>query len=70
MRIGVPKEIKPDENRVALTPAGVATLVAQGHSVLVESGAGLGSGITDEDFARAGGALVSDAALVFAEAEM
>ena len=50
MKIGVPKEIKTNENRIALVPAGAETLVAAGHSVLIETGAGLGSGFTDEDF--------------------
>ena len=47
MRIGVPKEIKTNENRIALVPAGAETLVAAGHSVMVERGAGEGSGFTD-----------------------
>ena len=55
MRIGLPKEIKVKENRVALTPGGVATLVRRGHSVVVEVGAGVGSGIRDEEY-RASGA--------------
>ena len=54
MQIGVPKEIKPEEKRVAITPSGVAALVSHGHTVLVERGAGLGSGITDQEFRRAG----------------
>ena len=48
MRIGVPTEVKNHEYRVALTPAGVTELVARGHEVLVQSGAGLGSALTDE----------------------
>ncbi|OPY67243.1 MAG: Alanine dehydrogenase 2 [Syntrophorhabdus sp. PtaU1.Bin050] len=54
MIIGVPKEIKEGENRVALTPAGVDTLVRDGHTVLVEIGAGGGSGLTDDDYCKQG----------------
>ena len=54
MRIGIPKEIKVDEKRVAITPSGVTALRAQGHPVLIERGAGLGSGISDAEFRRAG----------------
>jgi alanine dehydrogenase len=70
MRIGVPKEIKPDEYRVAVTPAGVREMVEHGHEVLVEAGAGRGSAIADADFEAQGARLVGDAATVFAEAEM
>jgi alanine dehydrogenase len=59
MKIGVPKEIKQDENRVALVPDGALALVRAGHSVLVQSGAGVGSGFSDEDYAGAGAQLVS-----------
>ena len=59
MKIGVPKEIKENENRVALTPDGAQTLIAAGHSVLVQSGAGAGSGFADDDYAKAGAQLVS-----------
>ncbi|MCL6570163.1 MAG: alanine dehydrogenase [Bacillus sp. (in: Bacteria)] len=58
MRIGVPKEIKNNENRVAMTPAGVVTLVKFSHEVFIEKGAGLGSGFTDEDYQFAGAKLV------------
>lgn len=58
MRIGIPKEIKANENRVAITPAGVQTLLAGGHQVLVETGAGLGSMITDAEYAAAGATLL------------
>ena len=54
MKVGVPTEVKPDEYRVALTPAGVRELVDAGHEVYVQSGAGLGSAIADEAYARAG----------------
>jgi alanine dehydrogenase len=59
MVIGVPREVKSDENRVALTPAGVSALLEGGHRVLVERGAGAGSRISDEAYARAGADLVS-----------
>ncbi len=58
MVIGVPKEIKTLENRVALTPGGVESLVKRGHTVLVERGAGEGSGLSDAEYARAGAELV------------
>src|SRR6266550_2546982 len=70
MIVGVPKEIKTAENRVALVPAGVESLVGDGHSVLVEQGAGLGSGFADEAYRAAGGTLVPKAADVWAKAEM
>jgi alanine dehydrogenase len=70
MRIGIPKEIKPDEYRVAITPAGVREMVEHGHKVLVESGAGGGSAISDADFEAQGARLVPDAEAVFGEAEM
>jgi len=54
MIIGVPKEIKEGENRVSMTPAGVHTLVSAGHHILFEEGAGVGSGLTDEEYARKG----------------
>jgi alanine dehydrogenase len=59
MRVGVVKEIKPDEYRVALTPAGARELRQRGHDVLVEAGAGAGSAFSDEDYARAGASLTS-----------
>ena len=59
MKIGLPKEIKVKENRVALTPGGVGTLVRRGHSVLVEHGAGVGSGIADSEYVQAGASLGS-----------
>ena len=57
MIVGVPAEVKPGENRVALTPDGARELVAHGHHVVVEHGAGAGSSIPDADFASAGAAL-------------
>lgn len=70
MRIGIPTEIKNNENRVAATPAGVHELVRRGHVVAVQSGAGLGSRITDADFVAAGASIVGDADTLWAEAEM
>jgi alanine dehydrogenase len=68
--VGVPTEIKPDEYRVAITPAGVRELADAGHRVLVQSGAGLGSAITDDAFAAQGAAIVPDAAELFGGAEL
>lgn len=70
MILGVPREIKSAENRVSLTPDAVVNLVAHGHSVLVEEGAGRGAGIADESYGAAGAKLVREAATVFEEAEM
>ncbi len=70
MRVGVPREIKSNENRVAVTPAGVQALTGAGHQVLVEAGAGAGSGFGDDEYRRAGAVLVDEHAAVFAEAEM
>jgi alanine dehydrogenase len=70
VKVGVPSEIKPDEYRVALTPAGVRELVSHGHSVFVQSGAGDGSGIEDSDYVSQGADVLADADAVFAAAEM
>lgn len=70
MKISVPKEVKNNEFRVAITPAGVHELVTQGHEVLVEAGAGLGSAITDSEFQAAGAVIVSDAKTAWSGAEM
>lgn len=70
MKIGVPKEIKANESRVALIPAGVELLRANGHTVLVEKTAGLGSGFTDEDYQAAGAEIISCAEEIYHEAEM
>jgi alanine dehydrogenase len=70
MIIGVPKEIKAQENRVALVPGAARTLVERGHRVLVQAGAGRGSGFADEDYARAGAELTPEAGAVFAAAEL
>ena len=68
--VGVSREIKRDEYRVALLPVGVEELVRAGHQVLVERGAGLGSGLSDGQYTRHGAELVAGAAEVFARAEM
>jgi alanine dehydrogenase len=70
MIIGVPKEIKNNENRVALTPAGTQELVKRGHTVQVQKTAGNGSGFLDEDYQKAGATLIDNAAEIFRNAEM
>lgn len=70
MIIGVPKEIKISENRVGLTEAGVKQLVAEGHTVLVEKDAGVGSGISNDDFMRSGAKMVETKAEVYSRSEM
>lgn len=70
MRVGIPKEIKPNEYRVAMVPAGVDALVRAGHEVLVERSAGEGSGISNEEFEKAGAKLVGTADEVFEAADM
>jgi alanine dehydrogenase len=70
MRIGVPKEIKTEESRVGLTPAGVRELVRHGHAVLIERAAAAGIGIPDSAYEAAGATIAPDAAAVFADAEM
>jgi alanine dehydrogenase len=70
MRIGVPSEIKSDEYRIAITPAGVRELTSRGHEVLVQSGAGEGSAMRDEQFAAQAARIVPDAQALFAEAEL
>jgi alanine dehydrogenase len=70
MIIGVPKEIKNNENRVALTPAGTQEFVKRGHTVYVQKTAGVGSGFTDEEYVKAGGKMIADAAEVFNLSEM
>ena len=62
MKIGIPKEIKDNENRVACTPGGVRMLASRGHQVFVEAAAGLGSGFSDADYKEAGAMMVSAAA--------
>jgi alanine dehydrogenase len=70
MIVGLPKEIKDNENRVGLVPAGVAALTKAGHEVLVEKNAGIGSGIEDREYEAAGGRILATADEVFARAEM
>lgn len=70
MKIGVPKEIKNNENRVAITPAGVVALVNAGHQVYIEKDAGAGSSFTNDSYLAAGAAIVESAADVWAGAEM
>ena len=70
MRVGVPQETKPDEYRVAITPAGVREMTEHGHEVLVEAGAGSGSAISDAEYEAQGARIVPGAASVFSEAEM
>jgi alanine dehydrogenase len=70
MRVAIPKEIKNNEFRVAITPAGVHDLVAHGHSVVVEAGAGLGSSIADAEYAEAGATIAPDAAATWGSAEL
>jgi alanine dehydrogenase len=70
MRVGVVKEIKPSERRVALTPAGAAELTGAGHEVLVQAGAGVGSGFADDAYAAAGAKLVDGAERVWGDSEL
>jgi alanine dehydrogenase len=70
MLIGVPKEIKSNENRVALIPAGAEALVAAGHTVQVEAGAGEGSGFADADYRAAGAVVRDDAEAIWSDAQM
>lgn len=70
MIVGVLKEIKAGENRVSMTPSGVEILVHHGHKVLVEKGAGLGSGFEDDHYLFSGAEIVDEAATIFAAAEM
>ncbi|MDD3847112.1 MAG: alanine dehydrogenase [Syntrophorhabdaceae bacterium] len=70
MIIGIPKEIKEGENRVSMTPAGVHALVSAGHHVLLEKGAGTGSGLIDEEYAQQGAEVVESGRTVFARSDM
>lgn len=70
MIVGVPKEIKSQESRVAITPEGVSEFIRAGHSVIVESGAGLGSSISDQDFVSQGGQIRKTAEEVWAQADL
>src|SRR5512140_3204609 len=70
MIIGVPKEIKTEENRVAVTPTGVAGFVARNHQVLIQKGAGSGSSLTDVNYRAAGATIIDSAKEVWAKADM
>src|SRR5438046_5326569 len=70
MKVGVPREIKADEYRVAMIPVGVESLVKAGHEVLVEAQAGVGSGFADEDYTKAGAKIVSGHQEIFAKSDM
>lgn len=70
MIVGIPKEIKSDEYRVSMLPVGVEELTRRGHRVVMEPGAGLGSGLPDHDYLRAGAEMVATAEEVFAQADM
>ncbi|MEO6810753.1 MAG: alanine dehydrogenase, partial [Isosphaeraceae bacterium] len=70
MIVGTPKEIKPDEYRVGMLPVGAEELSAAGHTVLIEQGAGLGSGITDAQYEAAGGVIVADPADLWRRADL
>src|SRR5262249_57001331 len=70
MIVGVPREIKQDEYRVAMLPVGVEELTRAGHRVLVERGAGLGSGISDDQYRENGAEILDKAADVFAQADL
>ena len=70
MKVGVPREIKNNEFRVAITPAGVHDLVGSGHTVIVETGAGIGSSIPDEAYVAAGAEIAPDAATTWSSAEL
>ncbi|MGO1434339.1 MAG: alanine dehydrogenase [Canibacter sp.] len=70
MRVGIPTEIKNNENRVAITEAGVVELTRAGHEVVIEAGAGVGSSITDDDYRTAGAEIVESADEVWDQAEM
>lgn len=70
MKVGVPKEIKTQEFRVGMTPAGVATLIARGHKVFVEASAGIGSSIPDEEFIKAGATMLPTKEEVWGTADM
>ena len=70
MIVGVPKEIKSQESRIAITPEGVSEFVHAGHTVLIEAGAGLGSSITDADFVAQGAQILQGSDLVWQQADL
>ncbi len=70
MIVGILKEIKTEENRVCMTPAGVEVMIANGHTLLVEKSAGIGSGFDDAAYAKAGAEIVSTPAEIFKRSDM
>ena len=70
MIVGVPKEIKVHESRVAITPEGVSEFLAAGHQVVIEAGAGLGSAVTDQDFVAVGAKILATAKEVWEKADL
>ena len=70
MIVGIPKEIKVHESRVAITPEGVSEFVAAGHQVIIEDNAGVGSAITNQDFTSVGASIVASASEVWAQADL
>lgn len=70
MIIGIPSEIKDNEFRVSLVPSGAEALTESGHQVLIQAGAGMGTGIEDAEYVDAGAKIVADAETLFATAEM
>ena len=70
MRVGIPSEVKDHEYRVGMIPAGVHALVEAGHQVTIQAGAGLGSGISDEEYASEGAVIAPDAESVWGKSEL
>ena len=70
MKIGVPKEIKPQENRIGLTPESVKTLVSEGHEVIIENNGGYEAGFENEQYINAGAKIANSAADIFNDAEI
>ena len=70
MKVGVLKEIKTKENRVAMTPAGVEQMVANGHTIMVQTTAGKGSGFTDKTYEKAGAKIAPSAQAIYRKSEM
>ena len=70
MKVGIPKEIKNNENRVGMTPAGVAEMARRGHEVYVQHTAGVGSGFSDDDYAKAGATILPAIEDVYRQADM
>ena len=70
MKIGCPTEIKPQEFRVGMTPDAAREAVAHGHEVIIQTGAGMGAGFTDDDYVAAGAAMIDTAEEIFATADM